>query len=183
MHAVENINCVVTVVIGHFRTTLKQTMNNSKISIRLSKPSDLKEMQRMFVDTISTICKRDYSPEQIEVWTSSIENTQRWIDKLTSQYFLIAELDNKIVGYASPENNDYIDFLYVHKDYQRQGIADKLYSEIEKEVIKKKGTVLHSDVSKTAKPFFEKKGFKTLAPQTKIIQGVEIINYKMIKQL
>ena len=114
----------------------------------------------MFVDTISTICKADYSPEQIKVWTSSIENKQRWTDKLTSQYFLIAQHDNKIVGYASLENNDYIDFLYVHKDYQRHGIADRLYFEIEKEAIKRNATILSSDVSETAKRFFEKKASK-----------------------
>lgn len=158
-------------------------MNSSKISIRLSKFSDLTEMQKMFVDTISTICNDDYSPEQIKVWISSIENTQRWTDKLTSQYFLVAELDNKIVGYASLENNDCVDFLYVHKDYQRQGIADRLYSEIEKEAIKRKTTVLNSDVSETARRFFEKKGFKIIALQTNIIKDVEIINYKMTKRL
>lgn len=141
------------------------------------------EMQKMFVDTIKTICKDDYSPEQIKVWTSSIENTQRWTDKLTSQYFIVAELDNKIVGYASLENNDYIDFLYVHKHYQRQGIADRLYSEIEKEAINRKATVLNSDVSETARRFFEKKGFKTIAPQKNIIKEVEIVNYKMTKTL
>lgn len=158
-------------------------MNSSKISIRLSKLSDLNEMQKMFVDTITTICKNDYSPEQIKVWTSSSENTQRWTDKLTSQYFLVADLDNKIVGYASLENSNYLDILYVHKDHQRKGIADKLYAEIEKEAIKRKTTILNSDVSKTARPFFEKKGFKTIAPQTNIIKDVEIINYKMTKTL
>lgn len=166
----------------NFMTT-KQIMNCSEISIRFSKLSDLKEMQKMFVDTISTICKNDYTPEQIRVWTSSIEDTQRWVKKLTLQYFLVAELDNKIVGYASLEDNDYVDFLYVHKDYQRQGIADKLYREIEKEAIKRKATILSSDVSETAKPFFEKKGFKTILPQTNIIKDVEIINYKMKKIL
>ena len=140
-------------------------------------------MQKMFVDTISTICKDDYSPEQIKVWTSSIENTQRWIDKLSSQYVLIAELDHKIVGYASLENNNYLDFLYVHKDFQRQGIADKLYTEIEKEAIKRKSTFMNSDVSETARRFFEKKGFKTITLQTNIIKGLEIINYKMTKIL
>lgn len=159
----------------------KQTMDNPEISIRLSKYSDLGEIQRMFVETISAICKDDYSKEQINVWTSSVENTQRWADKLTSQYFLIAELDNKIVGFASLENNSYLDFLYVHKDYQRQGIADRLYSEIEREAIKKKATIIHSDVSKTARPFFEKKGFVTTEAQTIKIQEVEIVNYKMTK--
>lgn len=158
-------------------------MNNSKIIIRPSRLRDLTEMQIMFVDTISTICKDDYSLEQIKVWTSSIENKKRWTDKLISQYFLIAELDNKIVGYASLENNNYFDFLYVHKDYQRQGIADRLYSEIEKEAIKRKATILISDVSETAKRFFEKKGFGTIASQINIIKDVEIVNYKMTKQL
>ncbi len=155
----------------------------SEITTRLVKLDDLSEIQKMFVDTISTICKDDYSPEQIKVWTSSIENKQRWIDKLTSQYFIVAACENEIVGYASLENNDYLDFLYVHKDYQRQGIADRLYSEIEKEAIRRKATVLNSDVSETARRFFEKKGFKTIAPQTNIIKDIAIMNYKMTKKL
>jgi len=158
-------------------------MNNPEISIRLSKPGDLWEIQRMLVETISTICKNDYSPEQIEVWTSSVKNTQRWTGKLTSQYFLVAELDNKIVGVASLENNSYLDFLYVHKDYQRQGIADRLYFEIEREAIKRKATSIRSDVSKTARPFFEKKGFITTETQTIKILEVEIVNYKMTKTI
>lgn len=158
-------------------------MNNPKITIRLAKPNDLKEIQRIFVDTISTICKDDYSPEQIDAWISSVKNTQKWIDKLDSQYFLIAELDTKIVGYASLEGNNYLDFLYVHKDYQRQGIGDELYLEIEKEAVNRYASVIRSDVSRTARPFFEKMGFATLEHHIKTMQGVEIINYKMIKEI
>lgn len=132
-------------------------MKNLKILIRHSKVDDLIEIQELFVNTISIICKEDYSSEQIKIWASSIKNTQRWMDKLSSQYFLIAELENKIVGYASLENDNHLDFLYVHKDYQRQSIASKLYSEIEVEAIKRNAAQLHSDVSITAKPFFEKK--------------------------
>lgn len=158
-------------------------MNNPQISIRIARPDDLREMQEMFVETIRAICREDYTPEQIRAWTSAAGNIKRWTDKLKSQYFLIAEHGNKIVGYASLENNDYLDFLYVHKDYQRQGIAHRLYAEIEKEALKRKATVLRSDVSITAKPFFEKKGFIALEPQTHIVAGVEIVNYKMVKGL
>ena len=158
-------------------------MNNSNISLRLAIPADLTEMQKLFVDTISTTCKADYSPGQIKAWTSSVENTERWIARIISQYFLIAELDKKIVGYASLENNDYLDFLYVHKDFQRRGIAGKLYSEIEKEAVKRKAAVLNADVSETARGFFEKKGFETIKPQTNIIKNVESIDYKMTKKL
>lgn len=156
-------------------------MNNFKLSLRHAKLSDLAEIQGMFVDTISTICKADYSADQIKVWTSSVENIQRWKERITSQYFLVVELDNKIIGYSSLMDNDYLDLLYVHKDYQGQGIASKLVDEIEKEAIRKKSATLHSDVSKTAKPFFLKRGFKVVKMQAKKIKDIEIINYKMIK--
>lgn len=156
-------------------------MNNSKISIRNVNPGDLTEMQELFVNTISTICKNDYSSEQINAWTSSIENIPGWTDRISSQYFLIAELDNKIVGYISLKDNDYLDLLYVHKDYQKQGIAAKLYDEIEKQAIRNNSPALHSDVSKTAKSFFLKNGFKVIKTQAKKIKGIEIINYRMIK--
>ncbi len=81
-------------------------MGNTEISIRPAKLSNLQEIQVMFVDTIFAICKDDYSTEQINAWSSSIENTQLWEDKLNAQYFLVAELDKKIVGYASLENNN-----------------------------------------------------------------------------
>jgi len=158
-------------------------MQPSNLSIKHAQLSDLPEIQKMFVDTISHICKADYSFEQIQVWTSSIENTERWTQKLITKYFLIALLDNNIVGFASLENADYLDFLYVHKDYQRQGIADLLYVEIEKEAIQRKASFLNSDVSETAKGFFEKKGFTINRPQTLTIKGVEIGNYKMTKSL
>jgi len=144
---------------------------------------DLAAIQELFVDTVEAVCRYDYSAEQIAVWTSSIENIQRWTDKLLKQYFLIAEIDKKIVGFASLENNEYLDFMYVHKDYQRQGIADKLYSEIQAKAIKHGTPLLTSDVSITARPFFEKKGFIIITEQKNDIKGIEVINYRMTKEL
>jgi putative acetyltransferase len=158
-------------------------MSSKRILIRHAKLSDLVTMHELFVDTIEAVCRYDYLTEQIAVWTSSVKNTKRWTDKLMNQYFLIAEIDSKIVEFASLENSEYLDFLYVHKDYQRQGIADKLYSEILAKAINHGTTTLTSDVSITARPFFEKKGFKILAEQKNYIKGVEVINYRMAKGL
>lgn len=158
-------------------------MDKLGIRLRLSRSNDLREMQEMFMDTVLTVCKDDYSTEQIEAWTSTIENTQQWLGRIDSQYFLVAELDHKIVGYASLRDNNYLDLLYVHKDYQRRGIAAVLYAEMEGEAFKKGAKELQADVSKTAKPFFEHMGFSVLAEQRKTIKGVEITNYRMAKQL
>ncbi|MCU0323784.1 MAG: GNAT family N-acetyltransferase [Spirosomaceae bacterium] len=144
---------------------------------------DLKEIQQLFVETISEVCKNDYNPRQIEVWTSSIENHERWTNILSNQYVLIAQIDEKIVGFCTLENHTYIDLFYVHKDFQGQGIAHKLYLQIEQKARQNGSKVLTSDVSITAKPFFERMGFKIVKEQTVVRKNTEFRNYKMSKEI
>lgn len=151
-------------------------------SLRRATLEDLAEIQQLFVETIETICSKDYSKEQIMVWTSSIENQEKWQKMIVNQYFILAIETDKIVGFGSLENDDYLDVLYVHKDFQQKGIANFLYEILEKEAISKNATQLISDVSITAKPFFESKGFEVIQQQEVIRQNVSLINFKMIKQ-
>lgn len=144
---------------------------------------DLKDMQKLFVDTITAICKTDYDSDQISAWTSGVNNKQRWDDILTKQFVLVVQHVDKIVGFATLDNGNYIDFFYVHKDYQRQGIAQRLLDDIETEAKRLKQTTLTSDVSITARPFFEKNDFNVLREQTVQLKNVIMTNYKMIKHL
>ena len=153
------------------------------MTIRKGNIDDLAELQQLFVDTVSNVCKVDYNSDQISVWTSSIENEKRWRDILTNQFVLVAQDRKKIVGFCTLDNGNYIDLLYIHQNYQRQGIAHKLYADIEKEARRQRQTELTSDVSKTARPFFEIVGFKMLKEQSISLKGVELTNYKMTKGL
>jgi putative acetyltransferase len=151
--------------------------------IRKGNLSDLVEIQELFVDTIKDICKQDYNSQQIKAWCSAAENNQRWIEILTIQFFIVAQDNEKIVGFCSLDQHNYIDLLYTHKDYQRQGIAHKLYSKIENEARLQKQTKLTSDVSLTARGFFECIGFKVINEQIVVRQGIELTNFKMTKDL
>lgn len=161
----------------NYETTIQQ------ITIRKGQPDDLMELQQIFVDTISSVCTADYDAQQIKVWTSSIQNKERWNQIMTNQYIKVAQKGYKIIGFASLDNGNYVDALYVHKDYQRQGIAKKLYIDIEEEAKRKGTTKLNSAVSITARPFFEKIGFKIIKKQTVVRQNVELTNFKMMKKL
>lgn len=152
-------------------------------TLRKGEQNDLIELQKLYVDTITTICTADYDQQQIAVWTSGIENKQRWDEMITKQFVLVAQNEDKIVGFATLEKGNYIDFFYIHKDHQRQGIANRLLEEIEAEARRLKQTDLTSDISKTAKTFFEKNGFMVLAEQTINKKGVNLSNYKMTKKL
>lgn len=145
--------------------------------------SDLTEMQEMYIDTIKWTCKNDYSPLEIDAWVSGLNNVERWVKVIHSQFVLLAILEDKIVGYGTLKDGNYIDFLCVHKDSQRQGIADKVFNELELEAKKENSEIITADVSITAKPFFEKKGFVVKTKQKNIRLGVELINYKMEKSL
>lgn len=153
------------------------------MNFRKATISDLKEMQEMYIETIKWVCKSDYNPLQINAWISGLDDTERWLKVIHSQFVLLAINDTKIVGYGTLKDGNYIDFFCVHKDFQRQKIADNLFNQLETEAIKEHSKTITADVSITAKPFFEKKGFITKSEQKNIRLGVELINYKMEKEL
>ena len=63
------------------------------------------------------------------------------------------------------------------------GIGQGLYIELENEVKRLNTFTVTSNVSKTAKAFFENNGFSVLTDQVIIRKNVEIVNYKMQKEL
>ncbi|MEQ8517980.1 MAG: GNAT family N-acetyltransferase [Cytophagales bacterium] len=156
-------------------------INSAEILIRTVNLEDIQFLQKLFIETIESSCKNDYTPEQIKAWTSTAENIDRWNSMVEKQFSLIAQLNNKILGFASLQNDNYVDFLYVHKDFLRNGIANVLYDNLKKESTEKGCQKMSSDVSKTARPFFESKGFKVVRENKKLIKGVEIVNYYMIQ--
>lgn len=158
---------------------LPATSDTMTITTRRAVPKDLEAVQKLFVETIKSTCKNDYSPAQISVWTSSVQNKERWLGIMRDQHFLVAEIENTIVGFGSLENGNYLDFLYVHKDYLRRGVANYLYQELLAESQQQGFDRLTSDVSKTARPFFETKGFIVVKENKMVKQGVEISNYHM----
>jgi putative acetyltransferase len=153
------------------------------LTIRHGNLNDLSDLQRLFEGTVTTVCRADYDEAQTTVWASSVENTTRWESIVKEQYLLVAEDDGLIVGFCSLAEGHYVDMLYVHKNHQSKGIATQLYHAIEAHARTLAIPVLTSDVSKTAKAFFEKVGFALITPQTVVRKGVMIDNYKMAKRL
>ena len=75
------------------------------------------EMQQLYIETIQSVCKNDYNPEQIEAWISGVKNKERWIEVIDKQFVLLAVSNNKIAGFGTLKDGNYIDFFYIHKGY------------------------------------------------------------------
>ncbi len=158
-------------------------MVQNEIILRAAVFADLPEMKDLYKGTIMQVCANEYDEEQRKVWASSAEKTERWENLIKEQYVVLAVKDGVIAGFGSLLNGNYIDFMYVHKDYQGQGIAGVLLRALEKEAVRHKSKVITSDISKTARPFFEKKGYVVVKEQENVRGDVILINYKMKKAL
>ncbi|MCE7041925.1 GNAT family N-acetyltransferase [Dyadobacter sp. CY312] len=130
------------------------------VSIRKAKIEDLDEIRTLFRDTVITINSENYNPEEIKVWSECYKNVSSWTRDILEQHFLVAVYDTQIVGFSSITDNGYLDFLYVHKEFQRCGIAKKLLHEIENRAKELSLMEIYSHVSKTAFLFFQKHGYK-----------------------
>src|SRR5690554_6333399 len=101
------------------------------ITIIEASSADVKEITQLFHDTIQVINSRDYPKDEIDDWSSWYKDTDKWAERINEQYFIVAKLDNKVVGFSSLATDGYLDFMFVHKDLQGQGIAKALLTEIE----------------------------------------------------
>lgn len=159
------------------------------IEIRLATVLDLPEIKALFVNAVRSSCAKDYEPLEIDAWCESVNSIERWETAVKEQHFLLACSGDEILGFGSLKSaalvdKGYLDFMYVHSEFQSKGIAKSLLKEIEAEAEIRKIEIIDSDVSITALPFFEKNGFKKIRRNiNRKGSGIDLVNYRMTKNL
>lgn len=138
---------------------------------------------KIFHHTIHNINIKDYSIDQVEAWAPSNLDERVWLNKIIAIDPYVLVINSKIAAYADLQEHGYIDHFYCHHEYQRQGIGSFLYSYIEKIAKSKDIDTLSSDISITAKPFFESRGFTVHQKQFLNVRNQRLTNYKMTRKL
>lgn len=146
------------------------------LAIRRYRPSDCRYLAELFYQTVHTVNAKDYTDEQLDVWATGYVDMGEWDRTLSDHYTVVAVKDGKIVGFGDMDRAGYLDRLYVHKDYQRQGIAAAICDRLENAVRADK-ILVHASI--TAKPFFLSRGYREIKEQKVIRQGISLINYVM----
>ena len=148
--------------------------------IRQYEPTDCEDLVKLFYHSVHTINAKDYSQEQLNVWATNKIDLEVWNKSLSEHYTVVAVENNIIVGFGDIDKSGYLDRLYVHKDYQRQGIATAICDKLE-QAVKVNKIITHSSI--TAKPFFEQRGFMVVKEQQVERGGIALTNYVMEKQV
>ena len=152
--------------------------------IRIAQQSDVIELKDLFQNTVLTINSRDYSQVEVEDWASCGDNLSDIEDMIKTHYFIVAiNQQSEIVGFSSITPQGYLHSMFVHKNFQSKGIASLLLNEIEHYAITTGIKRITSEVSLTARPFFEKKGYVVEAEQKRKANQLSLTNFWMAKQM
>lgn len=152
--------------------------------IEIANLSDIPELKELYKGVILSVNRKDYSEAEVEDWASCGDNDAHWEQLITDLYFIIAkDEENRIAGFSSINNDGYLHSMFVDKDFQGRGIATFLYQAIENYAIKNGINKITSEVSITARPFFEKQGFVTDEEQKRKAKNLFLTNFRMSKEI
>lgn len=148
------------------------------MEIRMYRQSDCKILTELFYNTVHTVNARDYTEEQLNVWATGEVDLEKWNQSLQEHFSVVAVDNGTIAGFGDIDKTGYLDHLFVHANYQRNGIATAICNQLEQAV---QGNII-THASITARPFFEKRGYSVMKEQSVERQGIFLTNYIMEKK-
>jgi putative acetyltransferase len=148
------------------------------MQLREYKSADCEQLAELFYQTVHSINAKDYTKEQLDAWATGKVDLQQWDKSFKEHKTIVGTENGEIVGFGDIDKSGYLDRLYVHRDYQRRGIASAICDELESSV---RGKQITTHASITAKPFFEYRGYHVVKEQEVIRHGIALTNYVMKK--
>ena len=149
------------------------------MQLREYRPSDCEQLAELFYQTVHSVNVNDYTKEQLNAWATGKVDLGEWNSSFLQHKTIVAIKNGQIVGFGDMDSTGYLDRLYVHKDYQRKGVASAICDVLESSARRKTFTV-HASI--TARPFFQRRGYRVVKEQEVIRRGITLMNYVMEKQ-
>lgn len=151
--------------------------------IRAFQHGDEPALWRVFFSAIHQTAAAHYSPSQLDAWAPASADPHAWEQRMRGIAPYVAIVQEAIVGYADLQPRGYIDHFFVSPTVARQGVGSALMQHLHGQAHAQGITALYSDVSITARPFFERWGFQVERAQMVLIRGETLQNFRMRKAL
>jgi putative acetyltransferase len=151
--------------------------------IRPYRESDFATVVLLFTESVRHLACEHYDATQLAAWAPRPADLNSWAVRLAGLRTLLAEVNMNVAGFISYERNGHIDLLYVSPLHSRQGIAPALYRDAEAALYSEGISDFVTEASKTARPFFERHGFRVTEEQNVELCGVAFQRYVMRKAI
>ena len=150
------------------------------LTLRPGRPGEAAALRALFYDAVHTACAADYPPAQLDAWAPRAYDPAAWAETLFGRTALAAEAEGRLLGFGSIGPDGYLDLLYVRRDRLRRGVGTALCAGLEALYPVDRITV---HASRTARPFFERRGYRVVRPQRVERRGQILENFVMEKEL
>lgn len=147
------------------------------MEIRTYRPGDCPALAALFYHTVHTVNAADYTPEQLAAWAPEAADLDAWDRSFRAHHTLVAVEGETVLGFGDMDGG-YLDRLYVRADRQGQGVGSALCALLERAA----GGRVVTHASITARPFFERRGYRVVRKQRVERRGVLLTNFVMEKE-
>jgi putative acetyltransferase len=149
------------------------------LKIRAYREGDAPILACLFFETVRAVNLKDYSPEQVRAWAPEVPDAEAWHERMSGRCTLVAEWGGEVVGFAELEEGGHLDMLYVRADAVGRGVGTRLLATIEEEARRRGMRCIFTEASITARPVFERRGYRVVREQRVVVRGVEMTNFAM----
>jgi putative acetyltransferase len=129
-----------------------------ELLVRMARSEDLVAIRDLQLLSLKVLAAKDYTPPQLTALVRSKESLRGW-----DELHFVAEVSGLIVGFgALALGQPWVNALFVHPKFTRQGIATRLLGAMEEEAMRRGDRRLWVMSSLTGEPFYRSVGFESL---------------------
>lgn len=151
--------------------------------IRRYRPGDETAIGWIYHDAVHQLTCKDYTDQQRQAWATPVVQDEAWVRKWRSHCERmqpwVAEVKGEIAGFIEFESSGHIDCTYVSPKHAGKGCMSALMEQVFTEARRSNLVRLFAEVSITARPFFERHGFRVIRENPHEVRGIPILNYIM----
>lgn len=153
-------------------------------SIRPMRDAERSAVAQLFTDAVHGLAVGHYDAAQRDAWAPRIPDLAQWRERLRGRTVLVAAAEpDGLRGFIAYEDDGHIDMLFVAPAAARSGVATRLCACAEAALVAAGVSVLSTEASLVARPFFAQRGFAVVAEEHAERAGVTLRRFAMRKIL
>ena len=154
-----------------------------EFAFRWATASDYTELGRVMYAAIHSAADSPYTQAQRNAWLNKPPQGDLWNRRLSQQDIIVAETNDRLVGFISLADADYLDFAYILPDCRGMGLFRQLYERLEKRAYERGQDRIWVHASLKAAPAFDAMGYKRLKSESIHRGGEYLDRFEMEKKL
>lgn len=151
------------------------------MNIRDYRLSDRGVAVDIFHSAVHALTASHYTKEQRDAWAPHPPDPEYWQRRLAERRVRVAEEDGRVIGFIAFNDDGHIDLLFTAPAFSDRGVATDLYQDAEAILVRCGVSVVFTEASVVARPFFERMGFHVVDEEAVTRSDIELPRYRMVK--